>query len=139
MRVDHIAIAVRNLEEGLKIYRDLLGLKIMEVKVVEDEGVKIAFLDAGDLKVEVMEPLGKDTPVGRFLSKRGEGMHHIAFLVTDLDEILMKVKSFGLRLTGEPKPREGGRYVFLHPKSTHGVLIELIEGDPYVQKDTGGE
>ena len=128
MKLDHIAVAVKSLEEGLRVYSDVLGLKPAEIRVVEEEGVKIAFLDAGDVRIEVMEPLSEDTPVGRFISKRGEGLHHIAFSVPNFDELLKRVRGSMLRLAGEPRVGRHGRYVFIHPKSAHGVLIELIEG-----------
>jgi len=127
--LDHIGIAVSNLNEALEVYERILDLKIEKITVIEEEKIKTALLLAGDVKIELMEPTDEEGPVARFIKKRGEGMHHIALTVTRLEEFLQKIKRKGIALVDE-KPRigvEGYRMAFLHPKSTKSVLIELCE------------
>jgi len=127
--LDHIGIAVSNLDEALKVYEGILGLKVEKRRVIEEQKVKTALLLAGDVKIELMEPTDEEGPVARFIKKRGEGMHHIALTVANLEEFLQKIKEKGIALVDE-KPRigvEGYRMAFLHPKSTKSVLIELCE------------
>lgn len=127
--VDHIGIAVNNLEDALKIYRDILGLKLEKIYVAEEDKVKSAMLLAGEIKIELMEPTDEESSVTRFLEKRGEGMHHIALRVKEIESFLQQLKEKGIVLVDE-KPRkgvEGGKIAFLHPKSTRKVLLELCE------------
>jgi len=127
--LDHIGIAVSNLNEALEVYERILGLKVEKIKVIEEEKIKTALLLAGDVKIELMEPTDEEGPVARFIMKRGEGMHHIALTVSNLEEFLQKIKEKGIALVDE-KPRigvEGYRMAFLHPKSLKGVLVELCE------------
>lgn len=127
--VDHIGIAVNNLDEALEIYEKILGLKTDKICVAEDQKVKIALLHAGETRIELLEPKDGEGPVARFIEKRGEGVHHIAFRVTDIESFLQKMKEKGIRLVDE-KPRigvEGFKIAFLHPKSTKNVLLELCE------------
>ena len=125
--LDHIGIAVRSIDAA-KIY-EALGLTIDHVETVETQGVRTAFLSAGDANLELLEPTGPDTAVARFIEKRGEGIHHICLRVTNLEEHLARLKAAGFRLINEvPVPGAHGRRVaFLHPAAGNGVLIELSE------------
>lgn len=127
-RIHHLAIAVRSLEEALRFYRDTLGLPVHEQAVREDQGVKAALLTIGESEIELLEPLGPDTPVGRFLERRGEGIHHICLQTDDIDKELADLKAKGVELIDQ-EPRQGlvGRICFLHPRSTKGVLVELAQ------------
>ena len=127
-KIDHIAIVVRSIEEALKVYRDALGLPLAHVQEVPEQKVKIAFLPIGDCEIELVEPTAADSGVARFLEKRGEGLHHVCFEVEDIEAALRDLAAKGLRLI-DRQPRQGaiGRVAFLHPKSAHGVLIELVE------------
>ncbi|NLJ33098.1 MAG: methylmalonyl-CoA epimerase [Firmicutes bacterium] len=128
-RIDHIGIAVRDLEEAAKIYRDFLQLKVTGIEEVPDQKVKVAFIPIGDSEVELLEPTTEDSPVAKFIEKRGEGIHHIAFRVKNLEEALAQAQAAGIRLIDEsPRPGAGGaRIAFLHPKSSNRVLLELCE------------
>jgi methylmalonyl-CoA/ethylmalonyl-CoA epimerase len=126
-KIAHIAIAVDNLAEQIRHYRDVLGLELVGEEVVEDQGVRVAFLKVGESTIELLEPLHDASPVAKFIAKRGQGIHHIAFDVDDLDESLQGLRQKEIRLIDE-NPRPGGhgcQIAFLHPKSTHGVLTEL--------------
>jgi len=127
-KVDHIAIVVRSIEEGLQGYEGALGFELTEVKEMPEQAVRIAFLPVGESEIELVEPLTADSGVARFLEKRGEGLHHICFKVDDIEVALQDLAAQGVRLIDQ-RPRQGahGRVAFLHPKSAHGVLIELIE------------
>lgn len=125
--IAHIGIAVRSLPEMLPLYRDVLGLA--EVPLDDADGARIAGLAAGDSLVELLEAATPDSPIGRFLAKRGPGIHHVCFAVHDLDEALARCRAHGIRLIDET-PRlgaEGKRIAFLHPGSTGGVLVELSD------------
>jgi methylmalonyl-CoA/ethylmalonyl-CoA epimerase len=126
-KIDHLGIAVTSLDEGLALWRDLLGLEPAGVETVAEQGVRTAFLNVGDTRLELIEPTGPDTPVGRFLSKRGPGFHHVCFLVEDLEAAIRELESQGMRLV-DREPRDGAqgsKVAFLHPGSTGGVLVEL--------------
>lgn len=126
-RIAHVGIAVESLEAILPLYRDLLGMP--EVPLDDADGARIAGLAAGESLVELLQPEESDSPIGKFLSKRGPGIHHICFAVDDLDGTLARCRAAGLRLIDQV-PRigaEGKRIAFLHPASTHGVLVELSE------------
>jgi methylmalonyl-CoA/ethylmalonyl-CoA epimerase len=125
--LDHIGIAVRSLDAA-KIY-EALGLRIDHLETVESQGVRTAFLSVGDSNLELLEPLSDDSPVGRFLAKRGEGIHHICLRVSNLDDTLARLKAKGFRLINDaPVPgAQGCRVAFLHPSAGNGVLIELSE------------
>jgi methylmalonyl-CoA epimerase len=126
-KIDHIGIAVRSVEEALKVHRDLLGLEFR--KVTEHDGMRIAFLMAGDVEIELLEPTRPETPIARFLEKRGEGIHHLCFEVEDIEAEIEAYRRKGARLVDET-PRTGAsgeRIAFVHPKSTGSVLVELIE------------
>jgi methylmalonyl-CoA epimerase len=125
--IAHIGIAVSGLDAGVSFYRDVLGLS--EVPLADSDGARIAGFAAGDALVELLEPATDDSPIGRFVAKRGGGLHHVCFAVPDLDQTLERCREFGIRLIDET-PRlgaEGKRIAFLHPSSTSGVLVELTE------------
>ncbi|MFN3761709.1 MAG: methylmalonyl-CoA epimerase [Anaerolineae bacterium] len=127
--IHHIAIAVNDLEAALAFYRDALGLEVSERREVPEEGVEIAFLPAGEGEIELLRPLGPDSGVARFLEKRGEGLHHICLRVEDITAAMERLRAAGATLLSE-EPRvgaDGTRYVFIHPKSAQGVLLELYE------------
>lgn len=127
--VDHIAIAVPSLDEALKYYRDTLGLDCFCVEVVEEQGVRVAKLNAGNTHIELLEPLGPDTPVGKFLQKRGAGLHHICMAVDNIEQELDRLKQCRTRLIDEHARigAEGALIAFVHPSSTGGVLMELSQ------------
>lgn len=127
--IEHIGIAVKNLHEAIKFYEEVLGLKCYAVEEVADQKVKTAFFMVGQTKIELLESTSPDGPIGRFIENKGEGVHHIAFAVTGLEEKLHDVKSKGVRLVDEHprKGAEGLNIAFLHPKSTFGVLTEFCE------------
>jgi methylmalonyl-CoA epimerase len=128
-RIDHIGIAVQSLDEALKFYRDAAGLESKEIVTVPQEKVRVAMLPAGEPRIELLEATGEDSPIARYLAKRGEGLHHIALKVPDLEAAVQRLKAAGSQLVTEKiqTGAEGYRYVFVHPKSAHGVLLELIE------------
>lgn len=127
--IEHIGIAVKDLESSVKYYEDVLGLRCYSVEKVTDQKVKTAFFKIGQTKLELLESTSDDGPIGKFIEHKGEGMHHIAFAVTDIEKQLKEASSKGVRLIDD-KPRKGAEgleIAFLHPKSTHGVLTELCE------------
>ena len=127
--VDHIGIAVSDLEAAVEIYRDLLGLELQGEEIVPDQKVRVAKLTAGDDTIELLEATEEDSPVGRFVARRGPGIHHICLSVDDIEATLEKFKDRGMRLIDEePRIGAGGhRIAFVHPASSSGVLIELSE------------
>ena len=130
MKVDHIGIATRDIEEALKFWRDALGLEVRHTETVEEQGVRVAMLPAGEPRVELLEPTGPASPVAKFLEKRGPGIHHVAVRVPDIRAALARLKSEGARLIDEePRVGAGGCLVaFVHPTASGGVLLELVEG-----------
>ena len=127
--LDHIGIAVKNLDEALELYEGILGLEVENVCAFQEQKIKTAFLLAGGARIELLEPLDNEGPVARFIEKRGEGVHHLAFNVADIEAALQRIKENGIALVDE-KPRigaEGFKIAFLHPKSTKNVLVELCE------------
>jgi methylmalonyl-CoA/ethylmalonyl-CoA epimerase len=128
-RLDHISIAVSNLEETLQFYKQQFGLNCLTIETVKEQGVKVAKLDLGNTHLELVEPLSPDTPVGRFLASRGPGLHHICIGVENINAELASLRSSGARLIDE-KPKigaNGAQIAFIHPKSTGGVLLELSQ------------
>ncbi len=125
--IDHVAIAVRNLEEGCKLWKDL-GYEI-EYEVVEEQKVRVAIIHTGKERIEILEPLEEDTPISNFLNKRGEGIHHLALNVNNIEEVLKHLESKGYRLIDhEPRIGAGGKKIaFVHPRDTK-FLLELVEG-----------
>jgi len=129
MKIDHLGIAVKSISDSLAFYREALGLELAGTETVGDQGVRVALLPVGEARIELLEPVSGETPVGRFIAKRGEGLHHICYEVDDLASKLDELSSRGVRLL-EGYPRRGaeGKLVaFLHPASAHGVLVELVE------------
>ena len=128
-KIDHIAIAVHDLDSSLKFYTDVLGLENAGIEKVEDQKVRLAMLPIGDTRIELLESTTEDGPIAKFLEKKGEGMHHIAFRVENLDGELIRMEEMGVELIDKiPKTgADGNRVAFLHPKSTFGVLTELSE------------
>jgi methylmalonyl-CoA epimerase len=128
MRIDHLGIAVSSLEKALGFYEQHLGLSVSLRETVEQEKVKVAMLPAGDSRIELLEATGPDSVIAKFIEKRGEGLHHVALKVPDLVAIVARLKAAGARLLNDPRPGAGGHlYVFVHPSSTGGVLLELIQ------------
>jgi lactoylglutathione lyase/methylmalonyl-CoA/ethylmalonyl-CoA epimerase len=130
MKIDHIGIVVRDIQEALKVYETALGLPLKEVAEVADQKVEVAFLPIGESNIELVQPTSDDTGIAKYLAKRGEGIHHICLEVDDIEAALDQLKAYGVRLIDEI-PRQGahGQVAFVHPKAMHGVLIELIEHD----------
>ncbi|MDP4291995.1 MAG: methylmalonyl-CoA epimerase [Bacteroidota bacterium] len=127
--IEHIGIAVKSLEESIAYYEGVLGLKCYAVEEVKEQRVKTAFFMVGQTKIELLESTDPEGPVGKFVEKKGEGVHHVAFATTGLEETLAEVEGKGVMLI-DKKPRKGAEgldIAFLHPKSTHGVLTELCE------------
>ena len=129
LNLDHVAIAVRDLDAAIAGYRDRYGVEPLSREVVESQGVEEAMIPVGGSFVQLLQPLSSDSPVGRFLERRGEGLHHVAFAVADIDAALEHLKAQGARLVDEI-PRSGGRgarIAFVHPADLTGTLIELVE------------
>jgi methylmalonyl-CoA/ethylmalonyl-CoA epimerase len=129
MKIEHIGIATRSLDESLAFWRDALGLEVKHTEVVEDQGVRVAMLPVGEPRIELLEPTSDESPVAKFLEKRGAGIHHIAVRVPDIRAALARLGAGGARLIdAEPRTGAGGCLVaFVHPASTGGVLLELVE------------
>jgi methylmalonyl-CoA/ethylmalonyl-CoA epimerase len=127
--IDHVGVAVEDIDSALALYRDALGMPLVHRETLADQGVDAALLDVGDAHVELMAPLGPETAVGKFLARRGPGLHHVAYRVDDVEEALNALAAAGLRLIDE-RPRtgiRGSRVAFLHPASTGGVLTEIVQ------------
>ncbi len=128
MEVDHLGIAVRSLDEALRFYEQSLGMTVIGRETVIEERVNVAMLPAGAPRIELLEATDSHSPIARFIEKRGPGLHHIALRVEDLALTIERLKHGGARLLNEPRPGAGGHtYVFVHPASTGGVLLELIQ------------
>ena len=127
--IEHIGIAVKNLDEAIRLYEDVYGLKCYAVEEVADQKVKTAFFMVGQTKIELLESTDPEGPIGKFLEKKGEGLHHIAFAVNGLQDQLTAMETKGIQLIDRAprKGAEGLQIAFLHPKSTKGVLTELCE------------
>ena len=129
MKIDHIGIATSAIDEALGLWRDTLGLELDTTEEVAEQGVRVAMLPIGETHIELLEPLHEGSPVGKFLAKRGPGIHHVAVRVADINESLAKLKDKGVRLIDE-SPRVGARgclVAFVHPASANGVLLELVQ------------
>ena len=128
-RIDHIGVAVEELEPALELYRDALSMELVHREVVAEQGVEAVLLDVGENHVELLAPLGEDTPVGQFLARQGPGLHHVAYQVPDIEATLRALSAAGVRLIDE-QPRtgiRGSRVAFVHPRSTGGVLTEIVQ------------
>ena len=128
-QIDHIGIAVRDLDEALNIYMNILGLKSEGTEVIEEQNVMVASFLVGGVKIELLQPTDPDGPIGKFIEKRGEGLHHIAFRVENIDASLRDLRTNGVGLIDENARigAGGSRIAFIHPKNMKGVLIELVE------------
>ncbi len=129
-RIDHVGVAVEDLDGALALYGDRLAMPAAHRETVEEQGVEAVLLDVGDSHVELLRPLRSDTPVGKFLAKQGPGLHHVAYGVEDIEQTLEELKDRGVRLIDET-PRtgiRGSRVAFLHPAATGGVLTEIVQG-----------
>lgn len=128
-KVDHIGIAVKNIEDSLPYYTETLGLRLIHIEEVPSEKVRVAFIDSGNVKLELLQPIDETSAVHTFIEKKGEGIHHVAFGVTNIQQRLDELKEKGVRLIQEtPKVGAGGAQVaFIHPKSSGGVLYELCD------------
>ena len=131
-QIDHVGVAVEDLDQALALYRDALGMELVHRETVEEQGVEAVLLDVGDAHVELLAPLGPETAVGKFLARRGPGLHHVAYRVADVDQTLGEPSAAGLRLIDEhARPGiRGSRVAFLHPSSTGGVLTEIVQPAP---------
>jgi len=134
-RIDHVGIAVAEIEPALELYRDRLNMPAVHREVVQEQGVEAALLDVGEGHIELLAPLSPDTPVGKFLAKKGPGMHHVAYQVADVDATLAQLRDAGFALIDE-QPRtgiRGSRVAFLHPRGTGGVLTEIVQPAAHAQ------
>jgi methylmalonyl-CoA/ethylmalonyl-CoA epimerase len=129
LKIDHLGIAVNSIDDGKNFFSDILGLEFEGTETVEEQKVTTAFFPVGDSEVELLESTAPDGPVAKYIEKKGEGIQHIAFRVENIEEALSELKEKGIRLIDEtPRKGAGGaKIAFLHPKSTHGVLVELCE------------
>lgn len=128
--IDHLGIAVRSIDRALDFYERRLGMRVASRERVESEQVDVAMLPAGASRIELLEPASPTSPITRFLEKRGEGLHHVALRVPDLMEAVRRLQEGGARILNEPRPGARGHlYVFVHPASTGGVLLELIQDE----------
>ncbi len=129
MKIDHIGIATRGIDDAARFYREVLGLEVAETEEVADQRVRVAMLPIGELRIELLEATSEDSPISRFLEKRGPGIHHIAVSVDDIRAALAGLRAQGARLIDEePRQGAGGCLVaFVHPSSTGGVLLELVQ------------
>jgi methylmalonyl-CoA epimerase len=128
-RIDHVGVAVEDLDAAIELYQERLGMPLSHREKVESQGVEAALLDVGDGHVELLEPLGPDTAVGKFVASRGPGLHHVAYAVEDIDATLAQIKEAGLELIDEEARVgiRGSRVAFVHPRSTGRVLTEIVE------------
>jgi methylmalonyl-CoA/ethylmalonyl-CoA epimerase len=128
LRIHHVGIVVRNLEAGYRFYRDALGLPLEKEAVIEDQGVRAALLRCGESEIELLEPISDAGGVGKFLARRGEGLHHVCFETDDVDRELARAKARGVTaIDAQPRPGLAGRICFLHPRDCAGVLVEYAE------------
>jgi methylmalonyl-CoA epimerase len=128
-RIDHTGVAVDDLDAAIKLYKEVLGMPLVHRETVAEQGVEAVLLDVGDGHVELLSPLGEDTPVGKFLARKGPGLHHVAYAVEDIEATLEQLSAAGIELI-DAKPRvgiRGSHVAFLHPRSTGGVLTEIVQ------------
>jgi methylmalonyl-CoA/ethylmalonyl-CoA epimerase len=132
MKIDHLGIATKGIDEALSFWEDALGLEKVHTEIVEDQKVRVAMLPIGESRIELLEPTSEDSPISKFLEKRGGGIHHVAVQVEDIETALKRLKDKGMRLIDE-SPRigaEGCLVAFVHPSSANGVLLELVQVKP---------
>lgn len=137
--IEHLGIAVKSIADALPFYEEILGLKCYNIEEVVDQKVKTAFFKIGQTKIELLEPTSEDSPIAKFIEKRGEGIHHLAFATPDCGEALKEAEEKGVRLIDQ-QPRRGAEQLnigFLHPKSTLGVLLELCDSKDVNKEDCG--
>ena len=129
MKIDHLGVAVQSIEKALSFYERVLGITASAIEEISSQKVRVAMLPVGESKIELLEPTDPNGPVGRFIEKRGEGLHHLAFRVEDIEAALNRARDEKVRLIDETPRRgaHGTKIAFLHPASTNGVLIELVE------------
>jgi len=128
-RIDHTGVAVDDLDAAIKLYEEVLGMPLVHRETVAEQGVEAVLLDVGDGHVELLSPLGEDTPVGKFLARKGPGLHHVAYAVEDIEATLEQLSAAGIELI-DAKPRvgiRGSHVAFLHPRSTGGILTEIVQ------------
>jgi methylmalonyl-CoA epimerase len=128
-KIDHIGVVVKSIEDALKLYTGLLGIEPLGEEVIETRGIKVCFIQVGETKIELLQPIREDSEISKYLEKKGEGLHHVAYSVSGLNELIKKAADIGLKpLSDEPKPGAHNTLIaFLHPKTTNGVLTELVQ------------
>ena len=126
-QISHLGIAVKDLEEAREFYRSVLGLESSDPIIGGDGTIKVSMVEIGNTLIELLQPIGNEGVIAKFLEKRGEGFHHICYEVDDIHAEISSLKAAGMEILGEPRPGAEGMSVFLHPRGTHGVLIELVE------------
>jgi len=135
-KIHHVGVVVPNLEQAMSLWRDLLGLRLTKSQTVQDQGVKAALLQVGESEIELLEPLSPDNGVGKFLARRGGGLHHVCFETEDVERELEGANAKGIQLIDQkPRPGLAGMICFLHPKATRGVLVEYAQ--PFEDKGHG--
>ena len=129
LKIDHLGIAVKNLDESIKFYRDILGLELVKIEEVPEEKVRIAMFKVGESFIELLEGTSADSAISKYIEKKGEGIHHIALKVENIDEVISELKDKVRLIYEQPRIVAGGerRITFIHPKSAYGVLLELVE------------
>jgi len=126
-QISHLGIAVKDLEEAREFYRSILGLESSDPIIGGDGTIKVSMVEIGNTLIELLQPIGNEGVIAKFLEKRGEGFHHICYEVDDINAEISSLKAAGMEILGEPRPGAEGMSVFLHPRGTHGVLVELVE------------
>lgn len=126
-QISHLGIAIKDLEEAREFYRSVLGLESSDPIIGGDGTIKVSMVEIGNTLIELLQPIGNEGVIAKFLEKRGEGFHHICYEVEDINAEISSLKAAGLEILGEPRPGAEGMSVFLHPRGTHGVLVELVE------------
>ena len=125
--ISHLGVAVRDLEEAREFYRHVLGLESAEPIIGGEGTIKVSMVDTGNTVIELLQPIGSEGVMARFLERKGEGFHHICYEVDDIEAAIAAVKAKGLEILGEPRPGAEGMTAFIHPRDTHGILIEFVE------------
>ena len=126
MKIDHIAIAVNNVEDAAKIYKEALGVDTVEFETIESEGVKLAIIHLENVRIELMQPMNDESPIKKFLDKKGQGLHHMALQTNNIEDEVERMEGCGIQFLGKIRPgSEGTKVIFVHPKSLSGVLAEL--------------